>query len=148
VVFNGENLAGADESLPLTTACPSPYPLTKAIAEREVLAAHSPGLSTVALRPHLIWGVGDPHLVPRILSRARAGRLRIVGDPVLEIELQKRLERRQLHPLLVGKRAIHDTDPGRTAGADGRGLLGERRLGGGKRRGGNRRGDEECRSGE
>ncbi|MCS6242281.1 MAG: NAD-dependent epimerase/dehydratase family protein [Opitutus sp.] len=80
VVFNGKNLAGADESLPLTTACPSPYPLTKAIAEREVLAAHSPGLSTVALRPHLIWGVGDPHLVPRILARARAGRLRIVGN--------------------------------------------------------------------
>ena len=79
VVFNGQNLAGADESLPLTTACPSPYPLTKAIAEREVLAAHSPSLSTVALRPHLIWGVGDPHLVPRILARARAGRLRIVG---------------------------------------------------------------------
>lgn len=80
VVFNGKNLAGADESLPLTTTCPSPYPLTKAIAEREVLAAHSPGLSTVALRPHLIWGVGDPHLVPRILARARAGRLRIVGS--------------------------------------------------------------------
>jgi nucleoside-diphosphate-sugar epimerase len=80
VVFNGQNLAGADESLPLTTACPSPYPLTKAIAEREVLAAHSPGLSTVALRPHLIWGVGDPHLVPRILARARAGKLRIVGN--------------------------------------------------------------------
>ena len=34
----------------------------------------------MALRPHLIWGVGDPHLVPRILARARAGRLRIVGD--------------------------------------------------------------------
>ena len=80
VVFNGHNLAGADESLPLTTACPSPYPLTKAIAEREVLAANSPDLRTVALRPHLIWGVGDPHLVPRILARARAGRLRIVGD--------------------------------------------------------------------
>ena len=79
VVFNGQNLAGADESLPLTTACPSPYPLTKAIAEREVLAADSAGLRTVALRPHLIWGVGDPHLVPRILARARAGRLRIVG---------------------------------------------------------------------
>lgn len=80
VVFNGQNLAGADESLPLTTACPSPYPLTKAIAECEVLGAHSPGLRTVALRPHLIWGVGDPHLVPRILARARAGRLRIVGN--------------------------------------------------------------------
>jgi nucleoside-diphosphate-sugar epimerase len=80
VVYNGGGLAGADESLPLTTQCPSPYPLTKAIAEREVLAADSPPLQTVALRPHLIWGVGDPHLVPRVLERARAGRLRIVGD--------------------------------------------------------------------
>jgi len=80
VVYNGRDLAGADESLPLTTRCPSPYPLTKAAAEAEVLAAHSPELATVALRPHLIWGPGDPHLVPRILERARAGRLRIVGE--------------------------------------------------------------------
>ncbi|WP_415663364.1 NAD-dependent epimerase/dehydratase family protein, partial [Rariglobus hedericola] len=79
VVYNGYDLANADESLPLTTSCPSPYPLTKAIAEREVLAANSATLRTVALRPHLIWGVGDPHLVPRILKRARAGRLRIIG---------------------------------------------------------------------
>ncbi len=80
VVYNGRDLAGADESLPLTTKCPSPYPLTKAIAEKEILAANSGELATVALRPHLIWGVGDPHLVPRILSRAAAGRLRIVGS--------------------------------------------------------------------
>ena len=79
VVYNGRDLAGADESLPLTTRCPSPYPLSKAVAEAAVLAAHAPGLRTVALRPHLIWGPGDPHLVPRILGRARAGRLRIVG---------------------------------------------------------------------
>ena len=72
VVYNGQALADADESLPLTTDCPSPYPLTKAIAEHEVLAANSPTLRTVALRPHLIWGVGDPHLVPRVLARARA----------------------------------------------------------------------------
>ena len=80
VVYNGRDLAGADESLSLTTDCPSPYPLTKAIAEREVLAANSETLRTVALRPHLIWGIGDPHLVPRVLARARAGRLRIVGS--------------------------------------------------------------------
>ncbi len=80
VVYNGRNLAGADESLPLTTRCPSPYPLSKAVAEREVLAADSPALRTVALRPHLIWGVDDPHLIPRLLARARAGRLRIVGQ--------------------------------------------------------------------
>lgn len=80
VVYNGRDLAGADETLPLTTDCPAAYPLTKARAEELVLAANSERLRTVALRPHLIWGVGDPHLVPRILARARAGRLRIVGD--------------------------------------------------------------------
>ena len=80
VVYNGRDLANADESLPLTTACPSPYPLTKALAERDVLAANSSALRTVALRPHLIWGVGDPHLVPRLLATARSGRLRLVGS--------------------------------------------------------------------
>ncbi|MEN9840387.1 MAG: hypothetical protein RL376_187 [Verrucomicrobiota bacterium] len=79
VVYNGRDLAGADESLPLTTACPSPYPLTKALAEAEARAAHSAEFRVCALRPHLIWGVGDPHLVPRILARAAAGRLRVVG---------------------------------------------------------------------
>ncbi len=87
VVYHGRDLAGADESLPLTTDCPSPYPLTKAIAEREVLAANSPALRTVALRPHLIWGIGDPHLVPRVLARARAGRLRIVGSGENRVDL-------------------------------------------------------------
>ncbi len=87
VVYNGRDLANADESLPLTTDCPSPYPLTKAIAEREVLAANSENLRTVALRPHLIWGVGDPHLVPRVLDRARQGRLRIVGDGTNRVDM-------------------------------------------------------------
>lgn len=87
VVYNGRDLAGADESLPLTTACPSPYPLTKAEAERAVLAANAPGFATTALRPHLIWGVGDPHLVPRVLARARAGRLRIVGDGTNRVDM-------------------------------------------------------------
>jgi nucleoside-diphosphate-sugar epimerase len=87
VVYNGRNLANADESLPLTTDCPSPYPLTKAIAEREVLAASSETLRTIALRPHLIWGVGDPHLVPRVLARARAGRLRIIGSGQNRVDL-------------------------------------------------------------
>jgi len=87
VVYNGRDLAGADESLPLTTACPSPYPLTKAIAEREVLAASSATLRTTALRPHLIWGAGDPHLVPRVLARARAGRLRIIGSGANRVDM-------------------------------------------------------------
>jgi nucleoside-diphosphate-sugar epimerase len=87
VVYNGRSISGNDESLPLTTRCPSPYPLTKAIAEREVLAANSPTLRTIALRPHLVWGVGDPHLVPRLLARARSGRLRIVGHGKNRVDL-------------------------------------------------------------
>lgn len=87
VVYNGRDLADADESLPLTIDCPSAYPLTKAIAEREVLAANSSRLRTVALRPHLIWGVGDPHLVPRVLARARTGRLRIIGTGTNRVDM-------------------------------------------------------------
>lgn len=87
VVYNGRGLAGADESLPLTRRCPSPYPLTKAMAERDVLAADGPSLRTVALRPHLVWGPGDPHLIPTVVARARAGRLRIVGSGANKVDL-------------------------------------------------------------
>jgi len=87
VVYHGRDLAGADESLPLAKRCPSPYPLTKAMAEREVCAANSPGLRTAALRPHLIWGAGDPHLVPEVIARARAGRLRVVGSGRNRVDL-------------------------------------------------------------
>jgi nucleoside-diphosphate-sugar epimerase len=45
-----------------------------------VLEANDDDLSTVALRPHLIWGPGDNHLIPRILARGRAGRLRLIGN--------------------------------------------------------------------
>ncbi len=90
VVFNGKSIAGHDESLPYGENIPSPYPTTKVIAEKAVLAAHDqpPGhLKTVALRPHLIWGNDDPNLVPRVLDRARAGRLRIVGDGQNRVDL-------------------------------------------------------------
>jgi len=80
VVHAGAGIEGGDESLPYAERYDSPYPATKALAERMVLAANSPDLATVALRPHLVWGPGDTQLVPRILERARAGRLRLVGD--------------------------------------------------------------------
>jgi len=122
VVYNGRDLAGADESLPLTTRCPSPYPLTKAIAEREVLAANSDQLKTVALRPHLIWGVGDPHLVPRVLARARAGRLRIVGtgrNRVDMVHVENAVDAHMLAESALGQcHVIRDTrsGPGNCAG--------------------------------
>ena len=81
VVFSGGDLRGADESQPYGERFLCHYAETKARAEREVLEANGKGgLRTVALRPHLIWGVGDNHLIPRVVARARSGRLRMVGD--------------------------------------------------------------------
>lgn len=56
------------------------YPESKAAAEALVLAANGEGLATTSLRPHLIYGPGDPHLLPRVIDRNRKGRLRIVGE--------------------------------------------------------------------
>ena len=80
VVFHGQDMEGADETVPYPDHYDAHYPRTKAIAERRVLQANCPRLATVALRPHLIWGPGDNHLVPRIIARARAGLLRRIGD--------------------------------------------------------------------
>jgi nucleoside-diphosphate-sugar epimerase len=81
VTFDGrdaDGVAEADCTYPKTFE--SPYADTKAAAERLVLAAHGPELLTTTLRPHLIYGPEEPHMLPRILVRNRAGRLRIVGD--------------------------------------------------------------------
>jgi len=80
VVFDGTDMEGVDESVPYARRFEAAYPETKAEAERMVLAAHGSDLGTVALRPHLVWGPGDRHLVPRILARAREGTLALVGD--------------------------------------------------------------------
>lgn len=80
VVFGEEALCGVDESQPHPVRYLADYPETKAAAERMVLAANGPHLATVALRPHLIWGPGDPHLIPRVIARARRGKLVQVGN--------------------------------------------------------------------
>jgi nucleoside-diphosphate-sugar epimerase len=79
VVFNGTDEDGIDETAAYAERYLAHYPRTKALAEQAVLAANDALLATVALRPHLIWGPGDPHLVPRILARARAGKLALLG---------------------------------------------------------------------
>ncbi|MDP6560850.1 MAG: NAD-dependent epimerase/dehydratase family protein [Candidatus Binatia bacterium] len=79
VVFDGRDMEDADESVPYPQDYKAPYPATKAAAERMVLAANDERLATVSLRPHLIWGPGDTHLVPGIIDRGRAGKLKKVG---------------------------------------------------------------------
>lgn len=81
VTFDGKPQSGIDERVPYPTQWLCDYPRTKAIAEQRVLAANDPAsFATCSLRPHLIWGVGDPHLIPRVIQRCRMGRLRRVGS--------------------------------------------------------------------
>jgi len=79
VVFGDADMEGVNESVPYPSHPRSPYTATKAEAERMVLAADSPSLRTVSLRPHLIWGPGDTQIIPRILAQARAGKILRVG---------------------------------------------------------------------
>jgi nucleoside-diphosphate-sugar epimerase len=78
VVFDGSDMAGVDESVPYPAHFHAHYPKTKALAEQLVIAAGASGLPSVSLRPHLIWGPGDTHLVPRLIARAH--RLHQIGD--------------------------------------------------------------------
>ena len=81
VVFDGKDHVDADESLPYPTTWLCHYPHSKALAEQAVLASNEEAsLRTISLRPHLIWGPRDNHLIPRLIQKARSGRLRRVGD--------------------------------------------------------------------
>ena len=90
VTFAGEDESGIDERAPYASLFLNYYGESKAIAEQRVTAANATPLAsgksssrdklnTVSLRPHLIWGPEDPHLVPRVIARARAGKLKLVG---------------------------------------------------------------------
>jgi 2-alkyl-3-oxoalkanoate reductase len=88
VVFSRSSIRGGDESLAYVKSNLSSYATTKALAERAVLEAHSPGtFQALALRPHLVWGEGDPHLLPQVIKRHKAGKLRIVGNGENRVDL-------------------------------------------------------------
>jgi 2-alkyl-3-oxoalkanoate reductase len=85
VVHANRDIEGEDETLPYATHWNAHYPRTKALAEQRVRAAGG-SVRTIALRPHFIWGPGDTQLLPRLVLRAQAGRLRQVGyrDPLTD----------------------------------------------------------------
>jgi 2-alkyl-3-oxoalkanoate reductase len=77
VIFDGGDMENVDESVPYPENYLAAYPKTKAMAEKLVRKASEKGLQTIILRPHLIWGPEDNHLVPGIIKRA--GRLKRIG---------------------------------------------------------------------
>jgi nucleoside-diphosphate-sugar epimerase len=88
VVFGGRDICGVDESAPYPAWYLGLYPETKAIAEQTVLANNGVnGQATCSLRPHLVYGPRDRHIVPILIERARAGRLTRIGDtdPIVDV---------------------------------------------------------------
>jgi nucleoside-diphosphate-sugar epimerase len=114
VIHNGGDLEGVDESAPYATHFSSPYAQTKALAEQRVLAANSQQLATVALRPHFVWGPGDPNLLPRILNRARRGQLRLIGDVAKKIDTVYVDNAAEAHVLALEKLAVGSPIAGKT----------------------------------
>jgi nucleoside-diphosphate-sugar epimerase len=87
VVHVGKDVEGANESLPYAKHFEAYYSETKAKAEKAVLAANGRELATVSLRPHLIFGPGDPHLIPRVIAAAKAGKLKRVGTRPVKVDV-------------------------------------------------------------
>ncbi len=87
VVGYAHDVANGAQDLPYADPHQSIYPESKAAAEAEVLRANGPMLATVALRPHLIFGPGDNHLLPRLVQRGAAGKLPIIGDGSAKVDV-------------------------------------------------------------
>jgi nucleoside-diphosphate-sugar epimerase len=86
VVIDRDDLNGVNETQRIPAQAPTVYLATKALAERRVLAANGAEIATVALRPHLLWGPGEARWLPRIAALAKAGRLRLFGEPGKKID--------------------------------------------------------------
>lgn len=113
VTFSGDDQSGVDESAPYPSRWLCFYPQTKALAEQAVLDAAKLGqLRTCALRPHLVWGAGDPHLFPRVVERTRQGRLRRIGSgrnliDVVHVTSAARAHVQAVAKLLAGDEALN-----------------------------------------
>lgn len=80
VAHSGRSIVGAGAEAAVTGRKGAYYAESKALAEQVALAANGADLAVVAVRPHLVWGPGDTQLVGRIVERAAAGRLAMVGS--------------------------------------------------------------------
>lgn len=80
VAHTGEPIMGEDAPPAEPERASGAYARTKAAGEIAALGADAPGFAVVAVRPHIVWGPGDPQLVARIQERAATGRLPLVGS--------------------------------------------------------------------
>lgn len=80
VAHAGHSIVGAGAQPADPVRARGHYAATKAQAELLALARDNEnGMAVTAVRPHIVWGPGDTQLVERVLARARAGRLPLLG---------------------------------------------------------------------
>lgn len=118
VIFDGHAQEGLNEDAPYPKHYESPYPATKALAEQMVRSAHSETLMTVSLRPHLIFGPRDTHLLPALISRARRGLVPQVGNGTNKVDLTYVEDAAYAH--LLAADALYTGSPAVGATGDGR----------------------------
>lgn len=82
-----EDVEHGGPDVPYATTFASLYQETKAVAERMARAANGEGLATVALRPHVVIGPGETNMIPRLIAKARAGKLPQIGDGSALVDL-------------------------------------------------------------
>ncbi len=88
VIFDNTDQEGVDETIPYPDHYESHYPHTKALGEQIVIEANGKeGVYTASLRPHLIFGPRDNHLLPRVIARAKTGKLPQVGNGTNKVDL-------------------------------------------------------------
>jgi len=81
-VYEGEDIENGDETLPYSTISQAPYADSKIQAEKDVLAFSGTTVTQCcAIRPHVVFGVGDNRFMPTILLKAKEGKLkRAIGN--------------------------------------------------------------------
>lgn len=79
VLAGGPPIVNADETWPRPARAVGLYPLTKGMAEERVLAANSPELATIVVRPRFIWGKDDTSLLPKLVEAVQNGRFKWIG---------------------------------------------------------------------
>lgn len=80
VAHIGSSIAGVGAGRADPLRARSHYSRTKAESELIALGQDSPQMAVLAVRPHLVWGPEDTQLIGRLVQRARAGRLFVLGS--------------------------------------------------------------------
>lgn len=80
VVFQWDDIKGADEKTDYAQNSKSRYARSKIIAEKMVIDSTTEDFHTISLRPHLIFGPSDKNIIPRLIESAKKKKLKIIGN--------------------------------------------------------------------